>query len=62
MAETVEITLRLKLRYPVSEIGKRELRSHIVDAVETWGGQRHPDDLLFDGIQKATTSGVRVLW
>ena len=26
-----------------------DLREYIIDAIETWGGQRHPDDPLFYG-------------
>lgn len=59
MTEDVEVTVRVKLRYPLDEIGRLRLRGHIIDAVQGWGGQFHPDDPLFDGVEKVTTSGVR---
>ncbi len=61
MAQEVEITVKIKLAYPLACIGKRNLRNHIIDAVGSWGGCYHPDDLLFDGIENVTTGGVRVL-
>lgn len=33
-----------------------ELRKYIKDALETWGGQRHPNDPLFDSL-----SNVRIV-
>lgn len=59
MSQDVEVTVRIKLRYPLDEIGRLRLRGHIIDAVGSWGGSLHPDDLLFDGVEKVTTSGVR---
>jgi len=59
MAYEVEVTLKIKLRYPIRSVGRLALRSHIEDAVESWGGQCHPDDLMFDVIERANTSGVR---
>jgi hypothetical protein len=54
----VQVTLTIDLAYPIKDIGRRKLREHIEGAVECWGGQLHPDDPLFDGIQSVTTSGV----
>lgn len=53
---TTELTIYLQ--WPLEEIGKQNLRNHIVDAVESWGGQRHPDDLLFDGVAKVVVGGI----
>jgi hypothetical protein len=31
-------------------VSKSELREFIKDALATWGGQRHPNDHLFDSL------------
>jgi hypothetical protein len=54
--EEVQLTIRLRLRRPIN---KRDLKAHVKDAVESWGGCRHPDDPLFDGIAKATVTIMR---
>lgn len=59
--QTVEINLRLKLRYPVDDIGRRDLRNHVKDAVECWGGSLCPEWFLFDAVEQATTGGVKVI-
>lgn len=38
-----------------SSVSHNELREFITDALESWGGQRHPDDHLFESLQ-----GVKV--
>lgn len=41
-------------------IGDRtELKKFIVDALETWGGQRRPDDWLFDSLEHVTLSAIK---
>ena len=49
MAQDLEVTLtvRLKLRHPVN---MRELKAHVKEAVEHWGGSLNPMDPLFDGV------------
>lgn len=42
-----EVTFSVK-----STVGKAELRAFIQAALETWGGQRHPDDHLFSSLEK----------
>jgi hypothetical protein len=49
----VTMTIRIKLRHPIP---RRELRTHVKEAVESWGGGLHPDDPLFDGIVKVVTA------
>lgn len=57
----VQILLTLDLAYPIDRaIGRRDLRNHVEAAIEGWGGQYHPDDVLFDGIKSARTGGVKV--
>lgn len=36
-----------------STVGMHELKDFVDDALSTWGGQRHPDDHLFDSINVA---------
>lgn len=36
---------------------KAEIEEFIVEALRTWGGQRHPDDPLFHSLER-----VRVTW
>lgn len=53
-----EVTVRFEL----DDLGglswedRRELFEFMVDALESWGGQRHPNDWLFGSLEK-----VRVL-
>lgn len=35
-----------------------ELMAFILEAISTWGGQRHPDDPLFNSCQKATITKI----
>ena len=44
------IVLRVKLKYNLSNADLREL---IEEAVETWGGQYHPDDPRFGAVESA---------
>ncbi len=50
------LTVDLVLRHPVN---MRELKAHVKDAVQSWGGQLHPSDPLFDGIQIAKVKIVK---
>lgn len=43
-----QATLSFDILYEkLSPAEKAELREYIQEAVEIWGGQRHPDDWLF---------------
>jgi hypothetical protein len=44
------VILDISTDYAVSTIGAARLKRYIADAVETWGGQLHPDDALFYGV------------
>ena len=56
-----EMTFSVKLRVP-DEATVAEVREYIRDAVETWGGQRHPDDVLFpSNIRKVSIVCQRVI-
>lgn len=33
-----------------SSVGVQELKDFVDDALSTWGGQRHPDDHLFNSM------------
>ena len=37
-----------------------QLRDFVQDAVTTWGGQRHPDDPLFDSMKVNHISSARI--
>lgn len=39
-------TLIIELRYPDS-VSLAEIKDYAQDALETWGGQRHPEDHLY---------------
>jgi hypothetical protein len=43
-----------------SSVGRHELRDFIVGALETWGGQRHPDDHLFRSLGNVKVSFLSV--
>jgi ABC-type enterochelin transport system substrate-binding protein len=34
-----------------ASVDKAELTEYIEDALDSWGGQRHPDDHLFNGVK-----------
>lgn len=52
-----EVTVRFELDDgPQNWRDRKELFEFIVDALESWGGQRHPEDWLFGSLEK-----VRVL-
>ncbi len=36
----------------------REFREFVEDALESWGGQRHPDDWLFNSLQNVKVLGI----
>lgn len=59
--QTVEIDLRLRLRYPVDDIGRLDLRNHVKDAVKWRGGSLHPELYLFDAVETVTTGPVKVI-
>jgi hypothetical protein len=52
----VTLTVDLKLRHPVN---MRELKAHVKQAVECWGGSLHPEDSLFDGVKIAKVKLVK---
>lgn len=37
-----------------SSVSRSELREYLKDAIESWGGQRHPYDHLFNTIKNTT--------
>ena len=37
---------------------RRELRDFIKEALECWGGQRHPEDWLFRSLDKVVVTGI----
>jgi hypothetical protein len=37
-----------------------DVEKFAVDAVSTWGGQRHPDDPLFDSINVTCSNAQRI--
>lgn len=42
-------TFKLEVSVTVPDsVGLRELQSYVREALEAWGGQRHPSDHLFD--------------
>lgn len=53
--KNVRVDLRLKVR---REIDLEELINYIGEAVETWGGQRRPDDTLFYGVAVQKASAI----
>ena len=54
----IEVTLlvKLTLKHPVN---LRELKTHVKEACEAWGGALHPEDPLFDGIEIAKVKLVK---
>lgn len=54
----VRVVMHLHVR---REIRIGALLNEITDAVETWGGQRRPDDPLFYGIAVQKLKGVSYL-
>ena len=56
MREIVIMTVRITLRNPVP---RGDLRQYVKEAVECWGGQFHPDDPLFNGVELVTTRIIR---
>ena len=40
---------------------KRQLREFVIDALETWGGQRHPEDWLFGSLEKVRMTGIKAV-
>jgi hypothetical protein len=40
---------------------KRELVQNIVAELQSFGGSRHPDDLLFNSLQKVRVTGLSVV-
>jgi hypothetical protein len=37
---------------------RSDLRIFVKDALETWGGQRHPDDPLFSSLGQVTVKSI----
>lgn len=52
--------IRIRAKVPPG-IDDAELASFVADALESWGGQFHPDDPLFDSlnIQAVTIGGIK---
>ena len=46
MPRTKRVRLRIGVTVP-AEVPARDLLDYVRDAVDCWGGQRHPDDPLF---------------
>ena len=38
---------------------KMDLTKFITDALESWGGERHPDDWLFDSLEDVKVRGLK---
>ena len=49
--------LYIEITYPDS-VGTKEIKDYCQDALEHWGGQRHPEDHLF-GTVKAPKSKMK---
>src|SRR4030095_2490499 len=53
------------IRFSIDDINRlkpgdrSELREFIIDALESWGGQRHPDDWLFGSLEHVTVGPFR---
>lgn len=44
--------VKIEMTFDVeASVSRRELRAFLIDAVETWGGQRPPEDHLFGGVE-----------
>lgn len=56
-----ECTLRFELNDygAMSQDEKLELKEFIADALESWGGQRHPDDWLFGSLEKVKVLNLK---
>lgn len=61
--EEVTLTIKIGLQDRLSDVGRMNLRRHVEDAIESWGGQFRPEELLFDTIvyAKASTTGLKKL-
>lgn len=44
-------TITVKLKEWPSGASENDVAGFIIDALETWGGQRHPDDPLFSSLR-----------
>lgn len=52
-------TIILEVKYPNS-VSADEIKDYCQNALECWGGQRHPDDHLFNTV-KVLKNKMRVL-
>jgi hypothetical protein len=48
--KTENLKIELRADLPARGVDGQDLAAFIVDALETWGGQRHPDDELFQSM------------
>ena len=55
MAVEVEFTVKLKLDEMPP---KSYLKEYVREAIDAWGGQRHPEDWMFDNVQKVTVGKI----
>lgn len=44
-------TVKIDLPNGLDQETATEIAEYIVDALQSWGGQRHPDDHLFSGLK-----------
>ena len=56
---TCQITFDINGTAHMSHVDKTDLRYFIKEALETWGGQRHPDDWLFDSLERVQVSAIQ---
>jgi hypothetical protein len=43
----------------MADVNKNDLHKFIEEALECWGGQRHPDDWLFGSLERVKISVIR---
>lgn len=53
---------KLELEFEVNEsVEFSYVREFIIDALETWGGQKHPNDELFGSLEKVKVKRFKPL-
>lgn len=57
-----DMKIKLELSFEVNEaVELSYVREFIIDALESWGGQRHPDDPLFGSLEKVSVKRLKSL-
>lgn len=53
-----EMTVKFRFDHPDLVGLKHYVTAFVKDALECWGGQRHPDDWLFDSLESVVVKNI----